>query len=158
MTPLIQWAERYHISPAAMTDLLAVLGAAAPPDTVHAAAGGGEAAIQQSRRLVAARRGYRLWRNNVGACESTDGRVIRYGLANESEKINRVFKSSDLIGITPVMCTCGRGPWGVLTAEECKRPGWHLTPGDKRGQAQAAFGRFVVSMGGIFRFVTDPEQ
>lgn len=158
MTPLIQWAERHGISAVALTDLYITLGAAAPPDRPPADTPAvSEAAVQQSRRLFTARHGLRMWRNNSGACADETGRMIRYGLGNDSEQVNRVMKSSDLIGITPVVCRCGLR-YGVFTAEECKRPGWHLTPGDKRGQAQLVFGQLVISMGGIFRFITNPEE
>ena len=42
---------------------------------------------------------------------------------------------------------------GVFLAVETKKPGGHLTPGDKRGQAQAAFlqsvGASAVSVGSV---------
>lgn len=157
MTPLYEWATRHNITPAALADLLATLGAAAPPDYVPPAAGQSEAALQQQVRLEAARRGMWLMRNNSGACEDKDGRMIRYGLCNDSKQMNEQIKSSDLIGITPVVCRCG---WrhGVFTAWECKKPGWHLTPGDKRGQAQLVFIQRVVSLGGIGKFVTRLED
>jgi hypothetical protein len=152
---LTAWAHRHRIPPAAMADLLALMGVAEPPPaggTLHS-----EAGVQQAVRLAAARRGARLWRNNVGVSQDDAGRVIRYGLANSSAGENRAIKSSDLIGITPVVCPCGHR-YGLFTAYECKRPGWHLTPGDARGQAQLAFLQLVLSFGGIGKFVTDPEN
>ena len=50
-------------------------------------------------RLEAAKQGILLWRNNVGAVKTSDGRMIRFGLANDSHKMNQHIKSSDLIGI-----------------------------------------------------------
>jgi hypothetical protein len=148
MHALTAWAYRHAIPAAALADLLQTLGAAIPPDAPPAAARS-EAAVQQAVRLEAARRGVILWRNNVGMTQDESGRVVRYGLANSSAGENKVFKSSDLIGI---------GPDGKFWALECKRPGWHLTPGDARGNAQLAFLNFVLSRGGVAKFVTDPQN
>lgn len=117
-----------------------------------------ESAIQQRVRLEAARRGMQLWRNNVGACVDQNGRHIRYGLANESAAMNDIIKSSDLIGIMPVFITPEMvgTVLGVFTAIECKHEGWKLTPGDKRGQAQAAFHDLVRSVGGKAWFANTP--
>lgn len=113
-----------------------------------------ESAIQQRVRLEAARRGWLLWRNNVGACVDQNGRHIRYGLANESAAMNETIKSSDLIGIQPLFITPDMVGTivGVFTAIECKHEGWVLTAGDKRGQAQTAFHDLVRSVGGIAYF------
>lgn len=104
--------------------------------------------------------GSQNWRNNSGAFQDDKGRWIRYGLANDSKKLNSEIKSSDLIGITPTIIE----PWmvgyslGVFTAMEIKEPGWHLTPGDKRGQAQSRFHDLVRQACGFAGFVTDPAQ
>lgn len=119
-----------------------------------------EAAVQSHTRLALARSGALVWRNNVGACEDKSGRIIRYGLCNESAQMNRALKSSDLIGITPVTITpdmVGQTV-GIFTAIECKHSDWHLTPGDARGQAQERFLALVRSVGGIGAFVSDPAQ
>ena len=82
-----------------------------------------ETVVQQQARLKLARIGSQMWRNNVGACVDDAGRLVRYGLANESSQMNRCIKSSDLIGITPVVVTpdmVGK-TIGVFTALECKR-------------------------------------
>lgn len=157
MTPLMRWAEDFAIPPAALSALLHLMGAGAPDFKPSLGELHSEAGVQQQVRLAAARRGMWMLRNNVGACEDKDGRPIRYGLANDSKQMNEQIKSSDLIGITPVVCRCG-WRYGVFTGAECKPVGWHLTPGDKRGQAQLRFGQKVISMGGIFRFVTKPED
>lgn len=119
-----------------------------------------EAAVQSHTRLALARSGALVWRNNTGACEDKSGRIIRYGLANDSQQLNARIKSSDLIGITPVTITqdmVGKTV-GIFTAVECKHSGWHLTPGDARGQAQERFLALVRSVGGIGAFVNDPAQ
>ena len=119
-----------------------------------------ESAIQSHTRLELARAGAIVQRNNVGACEDVTGRIIRYGLMNDSKQLNERFKSSDLICVVPVTITpemVGR-TIGVYTAIECKQSGWHLTPGDKRAQAQLRYIDAVRSVGGIGGFVTDPSQ
>jgi len=119
-----------------------------------------EAVVQQQVRLAMARMGAQLWRNNCGACVDDTGRLVRYGLCNDSAQMNAVIKSSDLIGGTPVLI----GPEhvgkyvAVLTAIECKKSGWHLTPGDKRGQAQQRFIDIVRGIGGIGGFASDVAQ
>lgn len=167
MQTLTAWAQRHHILPAALADLVQLLGATVPP-TPPISGLKSEAAVQQARRLVAARRGALLWRNNSGACQDVTGRQIRYGLANESAKVNKIFKSSDLIGITPVVCGCGQR-YGVFTAEECKHAGWTYRersctcrPGKPQcdachESAQLNFLKRVVSLGGIGRFISDPD-
>lgn len=154
----MQWAQRHAITPAALADLLQVMGAGAPEPVIPGGVLHSEAGVQQQARLRAAQLGMWLLRNNVGACEDANGRPIRYGLANDSKQMNEQIKSSDLIGITPVVDPCSGWRYGVFTGIECKPPGWHLTPGDKRGQAQLRFGQKVIQMGGIFRFVTKPED
>lgn len=117
-----------------------------------------ESAIQQRILLESARIGVTLWRNNVGACRTDDGRMIRYGLANESERMNRSFKSSDLIGITPTIILPEHVGMivGVFTAIECKREGWRYSDTDDRMQAQLRFIEFVHDNGGFAGFCNDP--
>ncbi len=119
-----------------------------------------EAVAQQQIRLALARIGAQVWRNNVGACTDDTGRVIRYGLCNDSAQMNAQIKSSDLIGGVPITIQphhVGQ-TFAILTAIECKRPGWHLTPGDKRGQAQKRFIDLVVGIGGFAGFATGPDD
>lgn len=137
---MIEWAARWGIPYYALVDLAATL---CPPGTAPAATGS-EAAVQQTIRLEASQAGCRLWRNNVGA---VDG--LRYGLANDSPAMNARLKSSDLIGIRPVVITpamVGR-TIGQFMAREVKRPGW-VFRGDARERAQLAFLTLVWSMGG----------
>jgi hypothetical protein len=119
-----------------------------------------EAANQQIIRLEAARRGICLWRNNVGACMTDEGRQIRFGLGNDSAKLNRVFKSSDLIGITPVTITQEMvgSVIGQFVAIEVKADRWKPSENDKRYVAQRNFGREVIKQGGYFTFAQKPEH
>lgn len=101
-----------------------------------------------------------IWRNNSGAYKDETGRLIRYGLCNDDANLNKRVKSSDLIGITPTLITQDMVGYylGVFTALEIKRPDWHLTPGDKRGQAQAKFHEIVRAACGYAGFVVDPSD
>lgn len=153
------WAARHAITSAAYQDLLYTLGLAVPPDLPpHAGkTPTTEAEVQSWTQIEHARRtGGRTWRNNSGAFKDDTGRLVRYGLGNVSANINKIMKTSDLIGITPVICPCGHR-YGIFTAYECKKPGWRLQPSDERAAAQLAFGKLVVSLGGIFQFVQGGE-
>jgi hypothetical protein len=102
-----------------------------------------------------------IWRNNVGACEDATGRLIRYGLGNDSAQLNKVIKSSDLIGITPVKAFVENVGWcnlGVFTAIECKATGWSFKPGDERAIAQSRFHDIVRQAGGLAGFASDPSH
>ena len=103
-----------------------------------------EAGVTARVRLEATAKGARLWRNNVGACMDSNGNFIRYGLANDSSKINAAIKSSDLIGIRP---------GGQFVARECKAAGWQFS-GTEREIAQMAFLQLVIGMGGDAAFAT----
>jgi hypothetical protein len=88
------------------------------------------------------------------------GRLIRFGLGNESPALNARWKSSDLIGLLPVLVQPSHvgKTLGVFLAVETKKPGWRLTPGDKRGQAQAAFLQSVRGFGGVGGFCCTAED
>ena len=119
-----------------------------------------EASAQSMIRLAAPSHGWALLRNNSGAATDANGRTVRYGLGNDSAKINAVFKSADLIGIRRVVITPNMVGQviGQFAAVEVKAPGWRLTPGDKRAQAQAKFGEWVTTRGGVFVFATGPDD
>lgn len=108
-------------------------------------------------RLGAGRAGVMLWRNNVGVAPGPidprwpgkPGRPIRYGLANDSARLNQVLKSSDNIGIEPGT--------GRFVAIEAKRVGWTYT-GTDRERAQLAFIQTVQRNGGLACFATSWED
>jgi hypothetical protein len=56
-------------------------------------------------RLAASSLGMKLMRNNSGAVTTDDGRFFRFGLGNESPKLNAEMKFGDLIGCTKVLIT-----------------------------------------------------
>jgi hypothetical protein len=93
--------------------------------------------------------------------ERKDGRVIpvRYGLGNDSAKLNKKFKSSDLIGLTPVTVRwqdVGR-VFGVFTAIETKKPGWTYQ-GTEREAGQLFFINAIKARGGTGGFATCPAD
>lgn len=106
-------------------------------------------------RLEAAKQGIVLWRNNVGAVRTADGRFIRFGLANDSKRMNQYIKSSDLIGIRPVLI----GPEhigktvGQFVAFEVKPQEWQYS-GKEHEQAQKRFLELVSVKGGYATFMT----
>lgn len=109
-------------------------------------------------RLDAAQQNVTLMRNNVGVAQTRDNRPVRYGLCNESKKQNKVLKSSDLIGITPVVVTpemVGQ-VLGVFTAVETKHGGWTYK-GDEREVAQLNFINLVLRNGGYAGFANNVE-
>ena len=150
------WVERWGIPPEAHTDLLVALGATAPDPAVQV--GESEAAVQTRVRIAASQGGGRLWRNNVGACQTSEGTFVRYGLANESTAINKKCKSSDLIGVQPVMITEAHVGQiiGQFVAREVKRGGWKYT-GSAREKAQLNFLSLVAGLGGDARFTTGED-
>lgn len=121
-----------------------------------------ETELQQQIRLHLARQGSPVLRNNSGASKDMNGRLIRFGLGNDSAKINKNFKSADLIGIRPVMITpemVGK-VMGQFLAVEVKHPGWKFPkPTNKaefaRCNAQKNFLDWVNRHGGYGVFAQD---
>lgn len=117
--------------------------------------------VKSELRLKIAQEGRTtVFRNNCGAVQDKTGRVIRYGLANDSARINEVLKSHDLIGWTRVTITpemVGQTV-AVFTSIECKREGWIPNPNDKLEQAQRNWANAVTQAGGIARFISDAEE
>lgn len=114
-----------------------------------------ESQVQDAVRLAASKAGWLLWRNNVGAGKLDNGSFIRWGLANDTKAMNESLKSSDLIGIRPVLITQEMvgSVIGQFVAREVKREGWRRT-GSDREQAQDAFIQLVNSRGGDAAFTT----
>jgi len=153
-----QWAIKHHVSMIALQELLYMFGAIdnsfAPRPSDRS-----ESAVQASRRIAASKRGARLWRNNVGAGYMEDGSFVRFGLMNDSEKMNKVIKSPDLVGIQPVLITAEMvGQFiGQFYAEECKPENWRFT-GTDHENAQLAAIQLIVSLGGDAKFVNKVED
>ena len=117
-----------------------------------------EASIQQAIRLAAAGRGLLLWRNNVGMAFDRNGNAIRYGLANDSQKMNNHIKSSDLIGIRPVVITPEMvgNVIGQFVAIEVKTEDW-VFKGTPRELAQQKFLDLVASKGAFSSFAVNEK-
>jgi len=148
---LYPWAIKWGVSVEAIEELRRLLGAidTNPPHK----AGESEGAIQNRIRLEASQKGLRLFRNNVGACMDENGNFIRYGLANDSKKMNDLIKSSDLIGLRPLLIQqdhVGR-IIGQFVAREVKAANWSYS-GTAREEAQLRFLELVTSLGGDAAF------
>ena len=115
-----------------------------------------ETPVQQRISLDAAQLGNVLWRNNVGSLPDRTGRWIRFGLANDSEKLNKKVKSSDHIGITPTIITQEMVGYmiGRFTAIESKKSDWVFNPNDEHTLAQLAYHDIVRHHGGLAGFAT----
>lgn len=151
---LIEWAQKWGVPLHAVEELRDMFGLVAEyqPGRLE---GKPEAVVSAEVRLEAANKGGVLWRNNVGATFDERGNFIRYGLCNDSKGVNKKFKSSDLIGIKPVLI---RGHHlghtiGQFCARETKRVGWTFRDND-RERAQLRFIELVISMGGDACFAT----
>ncbi len=157
-----EWARRH---PQAAAELAQITGQ--QPTTGHTC--GDESYAQPQARFAISRAGGMSWRNNVGATPAKIGthcprcsfhyeiaqRPVRYGLANDSHKLNDAIKSSDLIGIMPRLITSDMIDTvvGQFVAIECKRPGWLYT-GKGRESAQQAYLALVSAKGGLAQFST----
>lgn len=134
-----------------------------------------EAAVQTAIRIRAGELGIHLWRNNVGACVDDTGRMIRYGLANDSAQMSKRIKSGDLIGIVPIKArkeieeisvTLKSGSrmfaagFGTFVSIECKHADWHGGPDapidpakfNPREVAQMAWIALIRKQGGLAGF------
>lgn len=111
-----------------------------------------ESDIQQKIQIAAVHYNCFLMRNNSGALKDATGRLVRYGLGNDSEKRTAHIKSSDLIGFTI------RNGVAVFTAIEVKRGDWIFSALDKRARAQLAFLQWVISKGGIAGFCKSVDE
>lgn len=154
MNTLLSWAQAWNIPDFVMNDLHTRLS---PPEPHVRPSKLSEAGVQSRMRLAAAMAGVHAWRNNVGAMEDPHtGRVIRFGLANDSAALSVRLKSHDLIGIKPrliTQCDVGR-TIGQFWSRECKAPGAHT---DKdRLEAQERFMLLVLASGGDSKITSDP--
>lgn len=153
------WAVRNNVSAAALQELHALLSArdhAPPPADPDSLAG--EARVQSLIRVEAAKAGVWLTRNNVGAfVDPETGRLVRYGLANESKQQNERIKSADLIGFRKrvILASDVGSTIAQFVSRECKAEGWRYT-GTKREVAQAAWRDFINSNGGDAAFASGP--
>lgn len=150
MTPtLLEWQRKHGITAEALADLVTMVGLDVPRSTK----GTPEARVQDEARLLASKMGWRLFRNNVGVLKDERGVPVRYGICNDSPAMNKRIKSSDLIGIRPVVITPDMvgSTIGQFVAREVKKAGWKYR-GTEHEQAQLAFGTLIIGLGGDFKF------
>lgn len=147
----MQWALRHGVSAQAMYELDVLFGIRS--DLPKADGCQSESAVQAAVRLEAAGKGIHLFRNNVGVLKDENGRPVRYGLANDSAKLNKVVKSGDLIGWRRVRIE--QSHVGSVIAQfvsrECKRGDWSYS-GTEHEVAQLAWIQLVTASGGDAKF------
>jgi hypothetical protein len=87
--------------------------------------------------------------------QTEDGRWIRYGLANESGKMNNFIKSADLIGIRPIKIreTMVGMIIGQFVSREIKHSNW-VYSGTEREIAQMRWVELITGLGGDACFAT----
>ena len=119
-----------------------------------------EGKATQVVRLRAATWGSKVFRNNSGVLPNPHGgRPIRFGLGNESKKLNEVLKSPDLVGIHPVEITpdmVGK-TIGVFYSIEVKPEGFvhkDKYPEGSRLEAQQRWHTMIIDNGGISGFAS----
>lgn len=147
---LHEWAIKHKVGHQALHELRLMM----VPDTgVPLVAGASEAAVQSQVRMQASSEGWRLWRNNIGAYHDDHGNFVRYGLCNDSEKMNKVIKMGDLVGIKPTLIQMHHvgSVIGQFTMRECKPAAWQYT-GTDREKAQLAAIQMVTALGGDAKF------
>lgn len=155
-----QWAIRHGVTAAAIQELQRdVFGMAVgelPEADESDAPRKSEAYAQSVVKRDAARQGIIVTRNNVGALIPKDSkRPVRFGLWNESDAMNEMIKSPDLVGIKRTLVEQHHvgtfmGQWW---AREIKEPGWHYT-GQGREAAQMACINMINAAGGDAAFST----
>lgn len=151
---LDQWAIQWSVPYAALADLRQRMGLLGTAD-IEQKPGESEAGVQSRIRLEASQKGMRVWRNNVGALLREDGVPVRFGLANDSAKVNAIIKSGDLIGIRPVQIGIQHlgTVIGQFVSREVKEQGWQFA-GTPREVAQQNWALLVNSLGGDAGFAT----
>lgn len=115
--------------------------------------------VSQEIRLEAPKHGIILMRNNIGVMQDATGRNVRYGLCNDTKEMNKNLKSSDYVGITPVIITQAMVGMtiGTFTAVEVKKEGWDWD-GTPRELAQRNFLNWIYANHGVAGFCKSVEQ
>ena len=102
------------------------------------------------------------FRNNVGVFKGANGQPVRCGLANETKEMNKLIKSGDRIGWTPVVITpemVGKTV-AVFTSIEMKKEGYKPSGKAQREhyEAQERWATKVREAGGIAGIANSPEK
>lgn len=161
LSPFYDWASRHGVTYEALGELFNMLGVVTLPERdAHPDDDTLEGWVQSKVKLNAAKGGtMTLFRNNVGALQDKRGVPVRYGLMNESKKMNEEFKSGDLIGIRRVLITPEMVGTviGQFLSVECKKPGW-VYSGEGRETAQMNWASAVNARGGLAIFICNPDN
>ena len=147
------WCEKWGISKDALEELKDILGVVSYPDSFDTCSLS-ETAIQNKVRLDALKNNMILWRNNTGVAYDARGVPVRFGLCNDTPKVNSAVKSSDLIGIKRIKITkdlIGQ-TLGQFVAREVKKSTWKFK-GTKEEHAQLKFLEIVSAWGGDAKFI-----
>lgn len=150
------WCAKWGIPKEAQDELREQWIEEVLPATLSGGEFSSETGVQNTDRyLFAKETGGILWRNNVGVARDMRGNFIRYGLCNDSKKLNAKIKSADLIGIKPVHITPDMVGCviGQFVSREYKKPGWKYT-GTPREKAQLAWANLIISYGGDAKIVS----
>lgn len=163
---LAEWAARWAVPAQALAELAQC--SIVEPDPDNIVGGKTEAYVQSAIRGVEApAKGVFLWRNNVGAgtiyqerdlCDTCRQqqrkRPVRWGLANDSTRVNKVIKSADLIGLRPIIISAEMVGQRIaqFVSRECKREDWSYT-GTEEEQAQLAWATIINDNGGDAKIV-----
>lgn len=144
------WANTWGVSDVALADLFArlMVDVDAIPELNPKA--GPEEKVKWAVRVEGRDKGVLLLRNNVGALQDATGRLVRYGLANESKVVNKHSKSGDLIGLRAIDITPAHVGMriGQFVSREVKAPGWRFNPHDEHEVAQMHWATLISSYGG----------
>lgn len=161
MNDLQQWATRHQVSPTAMSELGAILQGPTPAHS-PAPADMSENAVSQRVELGGTVVDGRLWRNNVGAYDERypPSPGTRWGLFNDSAKMNKKIKSPDRVGPIPVLIQphhVGR-ILGVFFGVEVKHGAWKPGEDKKREEAQHRGLQLINSLGGVGLFASHVDH
>ena len=118
-----------------------------------------ESNIERLSMVELSKIGCLMSKNNKGVLPDRRGIPVRFGLFNFNKQQSKEFKSSDLIGITPVVITPEMvgSTIGVFTGLEAKKANWHYV-GSEHEEAQKNFLDTVKRYGGIAGFFTSPIE
>lgn len=149
---ITQWAIRHGVSAQALHELDALFGIIQIPALPYLL-DDSESNVQAKVRLEATNKGIHLFRNNVGVLQDKTGRPVRYGLANDSAKLNKIIKSSDLIGWRRVRIDQAHvgSVIAQFVARECKAANWTYS-GNDHEVAQLAWLKLINANGGDAQF------
>lgn len=110
-------------------------------------------------KLEAGKHGLSLLINNSGALNDEVGRLVRFGIGNESKEINDRLKFPDYVFILPTIIQPHHVGMkiGIFAGAELKRPDWEYT-GKGREQAQMNAIEFIRLNGGVAGFVNSVDS